>query len=294
MTSFVGATESGVGNTLYFQTQSGGGTVGPPTITSPGTASGPGTTISTLTPTMNWIGVTGATGYGIYISQSPYGPSNIIFNNTGGPFTGTSYTLPSGVLQPGILYRWNMTSFVGATESGVGNTLYFQTQSGGGSQELITNGSFDSGIAPWVSQGDYHLITTLPSYHSPPGYGAGPVTSSGTWINNGSGSLSQSFAVPASASTLTISYWRFISTNEINPSIPYDYLYVDLLTLGGSLITQIAQWSNANATANYVQNSSTVNVASYAGQTLALRFTATSDVSYTSVFRIDDVSVIAQ
>src|SRR5205085_952017 len=125
MTSFDSSgTESGNSNTLYFNTP--GASVGPPTITSPGTASEPGTTVGNLTPTFQWNGVTGASRYGLAISKSPYGAANVVYSTT--TLTGTSFTLPSGFLVNGTNYRWNMTSFNSSgTESGNSNTLYFNT-----------------------------------------------------------------------------------------------------------------------------------------------------------------------
>ena len=124
MTSF---NSSGVEGTpcspLYFQAPAAA--LGPPSITSPGSTSAPGTTLTTLTPTFYWTGVTGASRYGLYISQYPYGSGNIIYSTAYA--SGTSLTIPAGYLQNGVEYRWNMTSF---NSSGVEGTpcspLYFQ------------------------------------------------------------------------------------------------------------------------------------------------------------------------
>ena len=120
MTSVSRGVESVVSNTLYFKTPAG-----PPTITSPGTSTDTGFTVSTLTPTFNWNGVAGASNYGLFISKEPYGAANIIYSNTSR--TGTSFVLPGGWLINNTKYRWNMTSFSGGVESSVSNTLYFKT-----------------------------------------------------------------------------------------------------------------------------------------------------------------------
>ena len=46
---------------------------------------------------------------------------------------------------------------------------------------------------------------------------------------------------------------------------------------------------SSNATTNFVQG--TVSLAAYAGQTVTLRFRATTDASYSSSFYIDDVAL---
>lgn len=98
---------------------------GPPTINSPGTASSPGPPLATLTPTFSWNGVGGASGYGLYIFDVT--SNSYLFQNVGGPKSGTSYALPSGYLSNnGHAYRWFMTSFSGATESSTSAALYFQ------------------------------------------------------------------------------------------------------------------------------------------------------------------------
>ena len=96
----------------------------PPTILSPGTTTDQGFSINTVTPALEWLAAPGAQAYGLYISQYPYGPSNIIYEHQG--LGGTQHTLPDGVLNNGTKYRWNMTSFVNGGESNVStDTRYF-------------------------------------------------------------------------------------------------------------------------------------------------------------------------
>ena len=100
----------------------------PPTLVSPGSSSSPGPTITTLTPTFQWQAVSGAVGYGLYIRDMS--TNTIIFDSevNYGLITGTSFTIPSGYLQWGRPYRWNMRS---KSSSGWGTQfstpLYFQT-----------------------------------------------------------------------------------------------------------------------------------------------------------------------
>ena len=97
----------------------------PPTPTSPGTSSGPGPVIDNLTPTLRWNGSSGADHYALAISKYPYGSSNIVYNPQ--ILYGTSVTVPSGELEYGHKYRWNMQARNSAGPSGVSSTLYFQT-----------------------------------------------------------------------------------------------------------------------------------------------------------------------
>jgi PKD repeat protein len=95
-----------------------------PTITSPGSSTEPGPTLSTLTPTLQWTAVSGADYYALAISKYPYGSSNVIYNPQ--QVYGTSHVVPSSTLVPGEKYRWNMQAHGAGGWSAVSNTLYFQ------------------------------------------------------------------------------------------------------------------------------------------------------------------------
>ena len=70
----------------------------PPAITSPGSNSYPGPTIDTLTPTFSWSSGANADYYGLYIRNLD--TNELIFDSEEdyGPIYGTSFTLPSGIL----------------------------------------------------------------------------------------------------------------------------------------------------------------------------------------------------
>ncbi|HLL15811.1 MAG TPA: Calx-beta domain-containing protein [Pyrinomonadaceae bacterium] len=85
----------------------------PPILISPGTATAPGSSVATLTPTFTWEPVSGADGYALYVSRFNGSTYDLIFDSqadVGRPLTGTSYVLPSGRLQDGGQYRWNMST----------------------------------------------------------------------------------------------------------------------------------------------------------------------------------------
>jgi len=128
--SDVGVTSEGAYVDEVYLTAEGTPTP-PPILISPGTPSEPGEVIDTLTPTFYWESVSSADYYGLYISQSPYGPGNLVFDSEVdyGPLYGTSFTLPSGFLVEGEKYRWNMRSHSSSTGWGdsFSSRLYFTT-----------------------------------------------------------------------------------------------------------------------------------------------------------------------
>gem|GEM_PF-4115262 len=100
--------------------------VSPPTAPTAtfGDASTPSSSITTTTPTLTWSG--SASNYWIQISKCPYGSANIIYSAN--CVSGNSYTVPSGNLSAGRLYRWNMYGGNACCvngQSSVSNTRYF-------------------------------------------------------------------------------------------------------------------------------------------------------------------------
>lgn len=110
-----------------------------PTAQSPGSSSGPGEVINTLTPTLQWGDVSEADSYAVAISKHPYGSSNIIYNPQ--TVTDTSVTVPPGILEPGTKYRWNLQARNQGGLSPVSNTLYFQTETSTFDLTVNCNGS---------------------------------------------------------------------------------------------------------------------------------------------------------
>ncbi len=103
-----------------------------PALIGPGSGAFPGQPVTVTQPTFQWQTVPGADQYALYIRQmnadGSQGP--IVFNSqTQGvtiPGSSTMYVLPSGFLQDGGYYRWNMNSHSGAGWSTAYSTpLYF-------------------------------------------------------------------------------------------------------------------------------------------------------------------------
>jgi thermitase len=148
---------------------------------------------------------------------------------------------------------------------------------GGGS---IVNGGFESGSSPWVqsSTGGYTLITTDRPH-------AGSYSAWLGGYNSGTDSIYQSVAIPASG---TLRYWWYMTTQE-SGSTAYDYLRVRLYNSSGTLVATLRTFSNASGAGTWRQDS--ISLASYAGQTLRVHFSVTTDSSLPSSFFIDDVTL---
>ena len=138
----------------------------------------------------------------------------------------------------------------------------------------MLNPGFESGQTSWASTSG--VVNTDGAYsHSGIGY---------AWLDgygySHTDTLSQSVRIPAGCHA-TLSYWLRIDTQE-SGSTPYDVLK---LTANS---TTLSTFSNVNA-GPYAQHS--VDISSYAGQTVSIKWTGTEDSSLATSFFIDDTAV---
>ncbi|WP_164002991.1 Ig-like domain-containing protein [Pyxidicoccus caerfyrddinensis] len=148
--------------------------------------------------------------------------------------------------------------------------------------DLIVNGGFEGSSSPWTLTGQAFWMTSGSTPHGGSGnLELGRVA----WQ---AGSAEQSFTLPA-GSALTVSFWMYITSAETTTLYQNDRFSVALLNSAGTVIATLADFSNLNKGSGYVQYS--YSLASYAGQTVRLRFSATQNSSLITVFRVDDVSV---
>ncbi|WP_248583462.1 M28 family metallopeptidase [Nocardioides sp. InS609-2] len=148
-------------------------------------------------------------------------------------------------------------------------------------ENLVKNPSFESGAVSWT--GTSGAITT----------NTGRPARTGTWKAwlGGNGrttteNITQSVAIPASATTAALSFWVRIDTAESGSTV-YDTTKVQVVS--GTTTSTLGTYSNANATGNYVQK--TLDVSSYKGKTVSVKFLTNEDASLQTSFVVDDVSL---
>ncbi|MGW9023440.1 hydrolase [Streptomyces sp. NPDC055722] len=159
---------------------------------------------------------------------------------------------------------------------------------GGGSTctaaQLLGNNGFESGASTWSASSGVITNDT----------GESPRTGSYyAWLN-GYGSahtdtLSQSVAIPSGCTSATLSFYLHIDTAETTTSTAYDTLKVQVLNSSGTVLGTLATYSNLNAASGYTQRS--FNLASYAGQTITLKFTGTEGSTLQTSFVVDDTAL---
>ncbi|MDX6248241.1 MAG: hypothetical protein QOF10_1601 [Kribbellaceae bacterium] len=149
---------------------------------------------------------------------------------------------------------------------------------------LLLNPGFESGAVNWTGT-------------------SGPITNNtgrpartGSWKlwlqGNGSTStenVGQSVAIPASATSASLSFWIQIDTAETTTSTVYDTVKVQIVD--GATTTTLATYSNLNKSTSYLQK--TFNLTAYKGKTVTVKFLGNEDSSLQTSFVVDDTSLTA-
>jgi subtilase family serine protease len=144
--------------------------------------------------------------------------------------------------------------------------------------QKISNPGFESGTSPWSATAGVLGNTSGQTAHSGSQY---------AWLDGygttHTDTLSQSITIPSGCTTYTLSFWLHIDTAETTTTTQFDKLTIAM----GS--TTLGTFSNLNHASGYTQRS--FNVASFAGQTVTLKFTGTEDSSLQTSFVIDDTAL---
>ena len=153
--------------------------------------------------------------------------------------------------------------------------------------ELLLNRGFESGGVNWVATAGVVTNST------------GQTPRTGSWYAwlDGYGTthtdtLYQQITVPASANSVTLSFWLKITTAETTTTTAFDRLQVQVRNSSNTVLTTLATFSNLNKTTGYVLR--TFDLTAFRGQTIRVYFLGTEDSSLQTSFVIDDTSVTTQ
>jgi len=200
-----------------------------------------------------------------------------------------TYTLPSGGSVQAVRARFRYQGSASSCSTGSyddHDDLAFAVNGGGGGgggSELLTNGGFEGSASPWVlSSGFIWSSGSFP--HSGAGYVIGGAA------NNVNGTAYQQVSIPTTA-TGTLTFWLNVTTNETTTTTPFDKLMVEVRNTAGGVLATLATYSNLNRGTAGVYSQKTLDLSAFKGQTVRVTFHATTDVSLTTSFRVDDVSL---
>ncbi|MFD8221907.1 M4 family metallopeptidase [Streptomyces sp. NPDC059697] len=200
-------------------------------------------------------------------------PTGLSINSSTGAITGTPTT--AGTYSTTV----TVTDSTGAT--GTASFTWTVSSSGGGgtctSTQLLGNPGFESGNTTWTATSG--VITNSSSQAAHAG-------SYKAWLD-GYGSthtdtLSQSVTIPSGCKA-SFTFYLHIDSAETTTSTAYDKLTVTAGT------TTLATYSNLNKATGYTQK--TFDLSSFAGTTVALKFSGVEDSSLQSSFVVDDTAV---
>ncbi len=193
-----------------------------------------------------------------------------------------SMTLDSTTLANGS-HSLVAKAYDAAGNVGSSSAVSFSVSNSTGGADLITNGGFESGSTGWTQTSG--VIGQ---------YGSSEPTHGGVydaWMDGYGSShtdtLSQSFAIPSTATSATLSFYLHVDSAETTTTTAYDKLTVKVKH--GSTTTTLATFSNLNKASGYTLHS--YNLLAYKGQTVTLTFSGKEDSSLQTSFVLDDVSV---
>ncbi|MET7605569.1 hydrolase [Streptomyces avermitilis] len=251
-------------------------------------------TTATLKPADNSSvkGLLYRTGYsgntGAFFATSTFGSGRVAFWGDSSPIddgTGQSgNTLYDGWNDTGATnaaLALNATEWLAGAGSGDGGG------GGGGTctaAQLLGNNGFESGATTWTASSG--VITNS----------SGEVARTGSyyaWLD-GYGSartdtLSQSVTIPSGCTTATLGFYLHVDTAETTTSTAYDTLKAQVLNSSGTVLSTLATFSNLNAASGFTQRS--FSLASYAGQSVTIKFTGTEGATLQTSFVLDDTAL---
>jgi hypothetical protein len=244
------------------------------------------------------------------VTQGSSGSSTITVNKLNG-FTGSvslsASGLPAGVTASFgtnpttstsvVTFTASSTATTGAktvTITGTSGTLSHTTSinltinpTGGGGQQLIVNGGFESGSSPWTLTAG--VLNSSAS--EPPHSGSFDAWLDGYGTTH-TDSATQTVTIPSTATSATLTFWLHIDTAETTTTTQFDKLQVQVLNSANTVLATLGTFSNLNKAAGYSQKS--FSVLSFKGQTIKIRFLGTEDSSLQTSFVIDDVALNVQ
>lgn len=226
------------------------------------------------------LGYANPTLYKMFNTSQTYSAYHDVTSGNNLYYPATSgYDMASGIGTPDA---YNLIRDINGSSSGGGGGT---GGGGGGTQsQLIQNGGFENGTSPWVesSSGGYQLIDTVNPH-------TGSYSAFLGGYNNAKDSIYQTIQVPASATSVTLSYDTDVETSETYHA--YDFLKVEIRNTSGQVLKTLQTQSDATATGWHSQS---FDLGAYKGQTVEVDFVATNDVSNPTDFFVDDVSVQSQ
>jgi hypothetical protein len=253
------------------------------------TVNSPGTLTSVLgTAASQQLSATSSAGASITSWSATGLPPGLSINSTTGAITGT----PS---QAGTFtVTAKATDTVGSSEHDSGQVTFTwvvtsKTPPACGKQ-LVGNGGFESGLAPWASTSGVRIGTAKAT----PAFAGKFLARLGGRKSPRKDTLSQPVTIQPTCGAATLSFELRVISNDPKTKAS-DTLKVQVLSSAGKVLKTLATFSNKNApkngtTGKYAKSS--FSLKPFIGQTVTIKFASSETLKgHTTSFLIDNVAV---
>jgi hypothetical protein len=149
---------------------------------------------------------------------------------------------------------------------------------------LLTNGNFDTGAAPWVSSGT-PVIGTSAQIGQTPQSAPNAVKLAGK--NSASDVVYQTVAIPANATAATLKGYTWVTTSDLGT---YDYLRLQTRDSTGTKLEELTNFSPSSSDVSWVSFSKALPTV-HAGQSIQIALVATTDSSLSTTFWVDGLDL---
>jgi hypothetical protein len=207
-------------------------------------------------------------------------PAGLSINTGTGLITGTPTT--TGTSSTTV----TATDTTGATGRATFSWTINPAGGGGcaGGGQLLGNPGFETGTStPWSGTAVINNGST-----EPPHTGSWDAWLDGHGTTH-TDTLAQAVTLPSGCTTYSLGFWLHTNTAETTTSTKYDTLTIQILNTSGTVLATTATFSNLDHNTGYTQH--TYNLASYAGQTITIKFTGTEDYTQQTSFVLDDTAL---
>jgi PKD repeat protein len=271
-------------------------TASPIAATVPGAPTGLAATAGSGQVSLNWTAPADTGGeninsYKVYRGTTSGGETLLTSGGCGGLGAVTSCT-DSG-LTAGQTYYYTVSAVNGVGE-GSQSTEASATPTGSTgcpSSQLLGNPGFENGTSasPWTTTSTHSPVEVINNSSSEPPHGGSYDAWLDGWGTTNTDTLAQTVTLPTGCTNYNFSYWLHIDTAETSTTTKYDTLKVQVLNSSGTVLSTLHTYSNLDHNTGYAQHS--FSLASYAGQTVTLKFTGAEDFEYQTSFVLDDTAL---
>jgi putative Ig domain-containing protein len=208
-------------------------------------------------------------------------PAGLSISSTTGLISGTPTTAGTNNV--------TVTARDSSSRTGSAQFTWAIAAAGGGgtcaASQLLGNPGFETGTAaPWAATTG--VISNRAT--QPPRTGTWDAWLDGYGTTH-TDTLSQAVTLPTGCTTYSLAFWLHIDTAETSTTTAFDKLQVQVLNSAGSVLTTLGTFTNLNAVTGYAQH--TFSLASFAGQTVTVKFTGAEDSIDQTSFVVDDTAL---